>query len=100
MAHLRHFLSGKILFSLTSPNQERDLKDELFGCFKHVGIPFDVLEKMPIRDRKFYIAKHNGIIEKENEKEKGNTVDGEMINKYTDMSQLNDINSKKRMGSI
>ena len=99
MAHLRHFLSGKILFSLTSPNQERDLKDELFGCFKHVGIPFDVLEKMPIRDRKFYIAKHNGIIEKENEKEKGNTVDGEMINKYTDMSQLNDINSKKRMGS-
>ena len=99
MAHLRHFLSGKILFSLTSPNQERDLKDELFGCFKHVGIPFDVLEKMPIRDRKFYIAKHNGIIEKENEKEKGNTVDGEMINKYTDMSQLNDINAKKKMGS-
>lgn len=53
---------------------------------------------MPIRDRKFYIAKHNGIVEKENEKENGSTIDGEMINKYTDMSQLNDINSKKRMG--
>ena len=82
-----------------SSNQERELKDELFGCFKHIGIPFQVLEKMPVRDRKFYIAKHNGIVEKEEEKEKGNTIDGEMINKYTDMSQLNDVNSKKRMGS-
>jgi hypothetical protein len=72
------------------------LKDELFGCFKHIGIPFSVLEKMPVRDRKFYIAKHNCIIEKENQAEKGNTIDGEMINKYTDMSQLNDINAKKR----
>ena len=98
MAHLKHFLNGKILFSLTSPNQERDLKDELFGCFKHIGIPFDILEKMPVRDRKFYIAKHNGIIEKENEKENGSTIDGEMINKYTDMSQQTEMNNKKRMG--
>ena len=98
MAHLRHFWSGKILFSLTSPNQERDLKDELFGCFKHIGIPFDILDKMPIRDRKFYIAKHNGIVEKENESQKGNTIDGEMINKYTDMSQLNEINARNRNG--
>ena len=51
---------------------------------------------MPVRDRKFYIAKHNGIIEKENEQEKGKSVEGEMINKFTDMSQQNDINSKKR----
>lgn len=82
-----------------SSNQERELKDELFGCFKHIGIPFQVLEKMPVRDRKFYIAKHNGIVEQEEMKDKGNSVDGEMINKYTDMSQLNDVNSKKRMGS-
>lgn len=75
------------------------MKDELFGCFKHIGIPFQVLEKMPVRDRKFYIAKHNGIVEEEEKKEKGNTIDGEMINKYTDMSQLSDINSRKKMGS-
>lgn len=50
---------------------------------------------MPVRDRKFYIAKHNGIVEEESKKEKGNSIDGEMINKYTDMSQLNDINSRK-----
>lgn len=54
---------------------------------------------MPVRDRKFYIAKHNGIVEKENEEERGKSIDGEMINKYTDMSQLSDINAKKRMGS-
>ena len=54
---------------------------------------------MPVRDRKFYIAKHNGIIDKENEKEKGNSIDGEMINKYTDMSQQTEYNNKKRMGS-
>lgn len=50
---------------------------------------------MPIRDRKFYIAKHNGIIEQENQAEKGTSVDGEMINKFTDMSQLSSINMKK-----
>ena len=99
MALSKHFLSGKILFSLTSSEQERDLKEELFGCFKHIGIPFNILEKMPVRDRKFYIAKHNGIVEKENEEERGKSIDGEMINKYTDMSQLNDINAKKKMGS-
>ena len=63
MAHLRHFLSGTILFSSISPNFERNLKDELYGCFKYIGIPFDVLDRMPVRDRKFYIAKHNGITE-------------------------------------
>ena len=71
------------------------MKDELFGCFKYIGIPLNVLEKMPIRDRKFFIAKHNGIVEEENKKERGQTVDGEMINKFTDMSQLSDINSRR-----
>ena len=52
---------------------------------------------MPIRDRKFYIAKHNGIIEDEKKKNTNNSrIDGEMINKFTDYSQLSDINSKNR----
>ena len=52
---------------------------------------------MPIRDRKFYIAKHNGIIDEENKKyNKDSSVTGEMINKFTDMCQLSDINAKKR----
>ena len=85
------------MFSSISPDYERNLKDELYGCFKYIGIPFDILNKMPIRDRKFYIAKHNGIVEDEKRKEQGDTRnDGEMINKFTDYSQLNDINSRNR----
>ena len=97
MARSRHFLNGTIMFSSISPDYERNLKDELYGCFKYIGIPFDILNKMPIRDRKFYIAKHNGIVEDEKRKEQGDSrIDGEMINKFTDYSQLNDINSRNR----
>lgn len=93
MAHLRHFLNGTILFSSISPNFERNLKDELYGCFKYIGIPFDVLDRMPVRDRKFYIAKHNGITEEENSKNKNeNTINGELINTYANLHQLNEKN--------
>jgi hypothetical protein len=76
-----------MLFSSISPNYERNLKDELFGCFKYIGIPFDILDRMPTRDRKFYIAKHNGIMEDETKKDTSK-VNGEMINKFTDMSMM------------
>ena len=93
VAHLRHFLSGTILFSSISPNFERNLKDELYGCFKYIGIPFDVLDRMPVRDRKFYIAKHNGITEEENSKNRNeNTINGELINTYANLHQLNEKN--------
>lgn len=93
MAHLIHFLSGTILFSSISPNFERNLKDELYGCFKYIGIPFDVLDRMPVRDRKFYIAKHNGITEEENSKNRNeNTINGELINTYANLHQLNEKN--------
>jgi hypothetical protein len=76
-----------MLFSSISPNYERNLKDELFGCFKYIGIPFDILDRMPTRDRKFYIAKHNGIMEEEKSHDVSK-VNGEMINKFTDMSMM------------
>lgn len=44
-----------ILFSTISSNFERTLKEELYACFKFIGIPFSELYKMPVRDRKFYI---------------------------------------------
>ena len=96
MAHLKPFLNGTILFSSISDDYEFNLKNELYGCFKFIGIPLDILYKMPIRDRKFFIAKHNGIVDEEMKKEKGNhVINGEMINKFTDMSQLSDINMRK-----
>lgn len=84
------------MFSSISPDYEKNLKDELFGCFKYIGIPFDILNKMPIRDRKFYIAKHNGVVDEEKNKTNGNSIiNGEMINKFTDFSQ-SDINNRNR----
>ena len=96
MALLKRFLNGTILFSSISPNYERNLKDELYGCFKYIGIPLDILDKMPTRDRKFYIAKHNGIVEAENSQNQSNTINGELINTYANLHQINEHNAKKR----
>lgn len=96
MAHLKPFLNGTILFSSISPNYERNLKEELYGCFKYIGIPFDILDKMPTRDRKFYIAKHNGIVEAENAEHNGNSINGEMLDAYTDLYQQNEMNARNR----
>ena len=89
-------MNGTILFSSISPNYERNLKEELYGCFKYIGIPFDILDKMPTRDRKFYIAKHNGLVEEENAREKGNSINGEALDGYTDLYQSNETNSRNR----
>jgi hypothetical protein len=100
VAHLRPFLNGTILFSLISPEYERYLKEELFGCFKHIKIPFDELMKMPTRDRKFYILKHNEAAEEERreyeEKKNGGTAKTEAIDAFTDIDQQNLKNSAKR----
>ena len=52
---------------------------------------------MPVRDRKFYIAKHNGIIEEETKKQnkKDGNIDGLFIDKFTDLTQQNLENAKK-----
>ena len=88
------------MFSLISPDYERYLKEELFGCFKHIKIPFDELMRMPTRDRKFYILKHNEAAEEERrEKEKkknGGTAKTEAIDAFTDIDQQNLKNASKR----
>ena len=38
---------------------ERILKDEIWGMFKHIGIPIETVMSMPIQDRRYYIQKHN-----------------------------------------
>jgi hypothetical protein len=79
-------LNGTILFSSISPDYERILKEELFGCFKHIKIPFEELLKMPIRDRKYYIHKYNEYMTaRENAmNHSSSTTD---ISQYTNMSQ-------------
>ena len=101
MAHLRPFLNGTILFSSISPEYERLLKDELFGCFKHIKIPFDELLKMPTRDRKFYIMKHNNFVDDERAQYEemqngGGQTKTEAIDAYTFMDQQNLKNAENR----
>jgi hypothetical protein len=67
---------------------EQNLKDELFACHMYIKIPFDVLDRMPIRDRKYYIHKFNEYMEARNKSLEGggggSTTD---IGSFTNMSQ-------------
>jgi hypothetical protein len=56
------------MFSGISPNFAQTLREELFGCFKYIHIPYSELMNMPTKDRKYYIRKHNEVTNKENEK--------------------------------
>lgn len=86
------------MFSSISPDYEVNLKEELYGCFKYMGIPFDVLDRMPTRDRKYYIARHNMLTEEENNKTMGKKGldNSEAINDYAFLEQQNIANAKKR----
>ena len=67
---------------------EKNLKDELFACHMYVKIPFDVLQNMPIMDRKYYIHKYNEYMEAKNAAMEGNTSSSSSdIAAYTNMSQ-------------
>ena len=80
-----------MLFS-TSPKAEQYLKDELWGCFKYIKIPFETLYKMPVRERKFYIEKHNAASKEENAKMEGKSNGNHTeanINAYANVEQSN-----------
>ena len=79
---------------------EKNLKDELFACHMYVKIPFDVLEKMPIMDRKYYIHKYNEYMEARNAAMNGNsTKTSTDISSFTSMSQgLNGDDMAEEMG--
>ena len=67
---------------------EKNLKDELFACHMYVKIPFDVLQKMPIMDRKYYIHKYNEYMEARNEAMNGGgSSSSEDISHFTNLSQ-------------
>lgn len=46
-------------FSTLPSEYERELKEEIWGMFKYMGISIETIYAMPIHDRKFYIMKHN-----------------------------------------
>lgn len=69
--------------------------DEIWGCFKHVGMSWDMIMKLPIQDRRTLIQKHNREQEVINNEIEGNnslnnrTYEGEMINTFAKMEQSN-----------
>lgn len=79
-----------MFFSILPNEYERQLKEEIWGCFKYIGLPMETIMSLPIQDRKFYIIKHNEAMEMENRQmraaEKGNshesTISGEALNAY------------------
>ena len=82
---------------------ERNLKDELFACHMYVKIPFDVLEKMPIMDRKYYINKYIEYVNARNDamNNGGSSTSNSNISNYTSMSQgLDGDDIAEEMGLI
>jgi len=79
---------------------EKNLKDELFACHMYVKIPFDILQKMPILERKYYIHKYNEYMEARNAAMSGDRSSSTSdISKYTSMSQgLNGDDIAEEMG--
>ena len=79
---------------------EKNLKDELFACHMYVKIPFDVLQKMPIMDRKYYMQKYIEYVEERNSAMDGtsSTSTSDIAN-YTSLSQgLNGDDIAEEMG--
>lgn len=71
---------------------EATLKEEIWGCFKYIGIPLETIYSMPIQDRKFFIQKHNIDSKREMEMMETNdgntkTISGEALNNYAAKEQ-------------
>lgn len=90
MAHRKCFYHLTTLFFSTFPSDyEKFFKEEIWGCFKYIGIPMETLMNMPIADRKYYIMLHNkaeGNTTQENEQ----PINSEEIEKINMMRQVKD----------
>ena len=58
------------MFSVIYDNYEKNLKQELWMCHKHMNLTMNEIYEVTIRDRKFYIQTHNKVVEKEVEQMK------------------------------
>jgi hypothetical protein len=78
------------LFFSTLPNEyEKSFKEEIWGCFKYIGIPMETLMNMPIADRKYYIMLHNKT-EKGSSEDDNEMMSNEEIEKINMMRQVKD----------
>lgn len=99
MAQLKPFSNLTNIFFSISPNQyEYNFKEEIWGCYKYIGIPLETIYAMPIQERKYYIQRHNLEQKKEEEAMKqaenannsspnDTTISGEMLNAFAKKEQ-------------
>jgi hypothetical protein len=78
-----------MFFSILPNEYERQLKEEIWGCFKYIGIPMETLMNMPISDRKYYIMLHNKAEGHSNDESVENIPDNE-YEKINMMRQVKD----------
>lgn len=80
------------MFFSISPDEYGDaLLDEIYGCFKYIGIPIDTVMNMPIQNRKYFISRHNNECDELNRKysrDKSINVTGEGTENYTKISMV------------
>jgi hypothetical protein len=76
------------MFSSISPDYEYYLKEEIWGCMHYMGFSYETLRKMPIRDRKYFIMRHNQEIERQNAQyENTKSISGSALNEFAKSSQ-------------
>jgi hypothetical protein len=63
--------------------------DELWGCFKHVGMSWDMVMKLPIQDRRTLIHKHNIEQEEINREYDEINGDGSSTSRYYEGESIN-----------
>lgn len=67
----------------------------MWGCFKHVGMSWDMIMKLPIQDRRALIHKHNFEQDELNKEYTGENnpnnryYEGDSINTFAKMEQSN-----------
>jgi hypothetical protein len=78
-----------MFFSISPNDYSQALLDEIYGCFKYIGIPIDTVMNMPVQTRKYFISKHNHDCEeldKKHNKNKNVSITGEATSEYTKIS--------------
>lgn len=81
-------------FSISPNEYSKNLLDEIWGCFKHIGMSWDMIMKLPIQDRRAMIHKHNmeqESISRDMDKESSDIrrYEGESLNTFAKMEQTN-----------
>lgn len=78
-----------MFFSISPDDYADALLDEIYGCFKYIGIPIQTVMNMPVQERKYFISRHNKDAEeqsKKNNEPKSITVTGEATSTYSEIS--------------